>query len=48
MPKWVTLAKDHINDTLAIKVNTWWSEIFNYASPSKKSAKKPTQVSIYF
>ena len=40
LPEWVVLAKNKINENLAIKVQTWWAEIIIY-SPS--SSKKNTR-----
>ena len=49
IPEWVTLAKGQINDILAIKVNTWWTEMVNYDSSSKKTtATKALHRSVYF
>ena len=48
IPEWVTLAKGQINDTLAIKVTTWWTELVNYASSSKKTETRASQGSVYF
>ena len=40
IPEWVVLAKNKINENLAIKVKTWWAEIIIYSpSSSKKSTR---------
>ena len=39
-PEWVVLGKNRINESLAIKVKTWWAEIIIYSpSSSKKSTR---------
>ena len=41
IPEWVVLAKNNINENLAIKAKTWWAEIIIYSpSSSKKSTWK--------
>ena len=40
IPEWVVLAKNSINENLAIKAKTWWAEIIIYSlSSSKKSTR---------
>ena len=41
-----TLAKGHINDIFAIKVNTWWTEMVSYASSGKETATRASQGSV--
>ena len=48
IPEWVTLAKGQINDTLAIKVTTWLTELVNYAFSGKKTETRASQGSVYF
>ena len=40
IPEWVVLAKNNINENLAIKAKSWWAEIIIYSpSSSKKSTR---------
>ena len=40
LPEWVVLAKNKINENLAIKVQTWWAKIIIYSpSSSRKSTR---------
>ena len=40
VPEWVVLAKGQINENLATKVKTWWTDIINYTPTSKKASTR--------
>ena len=39
IPEWVVLAKNNINENLAIKAKTWWAEIIIYSPSSNKKTR---------
>ena len=48
IPEWVVLAKNQINENLAIKVQTWWADIIIYSSSSKKLALRNVPDTVCF
>ena len=47
IPEWVVLAKNQINENLAIKVQTWWADIIICSSSGKKHTRSvPDTVSL--